>query len=144
MTQLMVSFRKNKYLFFNILLNLTVFLLVWYVITFTKNDLLKLLFILPRILLLPLDSLYVSRKIYSTKNKWISVISWVITFFSFLFLMDPWIAKIPWEYSWLMRYEIIQNLTSMIPFFLFILWAIYIIWCDVLLRFIGNKVYRSK
>lgn len=137
--------KKNLYLCGVILFNLIVILLAryWYHIHhYPSFDSVFLIIcmIAPRYILLPLDCFFISRKIYSTKKKWISVIGWIITFFSFLIVIDPWIAKILWEYSWLMRYEIFQILSNNIPFFFFLLWWTYIILCDILLRFVGNKI----
>jgi hypothetical protein len=48
--------------------------------------------------------------------------------------------SVPWRPSWLLRYEIIQYLSANITFFFFLLWLTYIILCDILLRFVWNKI----
>jgi hypothetical protein len=47
-----------------------------------------LLMILPWRVVLPMDAFYLSR-LYPSKKKWISIVSTVVVYLSFLFILDP-------------------------------------------------------
>ena len=131
--------KKYKYLSFLIILNIIIILGIWHCYNIEKEFAIVLLFC-SWFVLIPLNGIYLSRKVYSVKNKRISTISAIFSILTFLFFIDPWFMSIPWRPSWLLKYEIFQNLSGNIPFFFFLLWWIYIILCDILLKFIWNKI----
>ena len=131
---------KKKSLLWIIILNIIVISIVRYINFSSNNNYWQILLILPWILLLPINSLYISKLLYLSNKKMITIISRSITIITFLFLIDPWFMSIPWRSSWLLKYEIFQNLSSNIPLFFFLLWWIYITISDILLRFIWNKI----
>ncbi len=147
----MQRIKKHKYLLFLIVFNGIV--LGWgkYIggkigyfmfsgeINLADDRLIKYIFLW--ILLLPLDSLYIARRIYSSKKRWLNISSSILIFLTFIFFIDPGFMSIPWVPSWLLKYDFIQNMTNSIPWFIFILWSGYIIWWDLLLKYIGNKLY---
>ncbi len=147
----MQRIKKHKYLLFLIVFNSIV--LGWgkYImskisyfmfsgeINLADDWLIKYIFLW--VLLLPLDSLYIARRIYSVKKKWLNISSSILILLTFIFFIDPGFMSIPWVPSWLLKYDFIQNMTNIIPWFIFILWVGYIIWWDLLLRYMGNKLY---
>ena len=135
--------KKHLHLCMLILINIVS--ISWIRITVTiESKIVLIFFFFLRFVLLPWDSIYLSKKIYATKNKRISIFSAIITIFSFLIVIDPGFFNAPWIYSWLMKYEFIQTLTYTVPGFWFILGAAYIIACDIFLRFIGNIIFKRK
>ncbi|NCC71439.1 hypothetical protein EOM09_07725 [bacterium] len=47
------------------------------------------------VLLLPLDSLYIARRIYSVKKKWLNISSSILIILTFIFFIDPGFMSIP-------------------------------------------------
>lgn len=135
-----MSLLKKKSLLWMIILNIIVISIVRYINFSNNNSYLQVLLILPWILLLPINTLYISKLLYFSSKRRVKITSRIITYISFLIIIDPGISKLPGELNWLMKYESIQYLSANIPFFFFFLWWIYIIISDILLRFIWNKI----
>jgi hypothetical protein len=137
--------KKYRYLSFLIILNIIIILGIWHGYNIEKEFAIVLIFF-SWFVLIPLNGIYLSKRIYSIKNKRISTISTVLSIVTFLIFINPGFFNIPGEYYWLMKYETIQHLSSIIPGFVFIPGLAYIILCDISLKFIWNKIigYNKK
>jgi len=141
----MILLKKNKYLLPIFVFNLLV-LFSWlrtnsHIHKSDYDGVFIVLLLFSRFVFLPLDALYISRLIYSKNRKTLSIISGIFVLLIFYIFIDPWFMGIAWYPSWLMKYEIIQNLSNQIDGFFYILWFIHIIALDLVIRYFGEKIY---
>jgi hypothetical protein len=124
-----------------------VFIIGWYTLyeIFDINKYFLIWIAAFSLILLPLDSFILSRKIYPTTHKVRPYIIHIIVYLSFLSLFNYFVYKTSWYgmiYS-LEQYATIERLLLQYPFLWIIGGLVYIIGLDILLRYILQKFHKQ-